>query len=122
MNKPWRSYRTGGFFDELVTDRGSPRATTRRAVNFFGGLSPDELQARRSAAELAVKEMGISFTVHTEEDNIDRAWPYDMIPRIISAREWATLSRGLAQRTRALNCFIDDIQPTADFDRRYCAG
>lgn len=109
MSKPWRSYRTGAFFDELMTDRGSPRVTPRRAINFFRGLSADELQARRSAAELAIKEMGISFTVHTEQDNIDRAWPYDMIPRIISAREWATLSRGLAQRTRALNCFIDDI-------------
>ena len=72
MSKPWRSYRTGAFFDELMTDRGSPRVTPRRAINFFRGLSADELQARRSAAELAIKEMGISFTVHTEQDNIDR--------------------------------------------------
>jgi uncharacterized circularly permuted ATP-grasp superfamily protein len=109
MSKPWRRYSTGRFFDELITQGGSPRVAARRAVNFFKGLSADELQARRAAAELAIKEMGISFTVYTEGENIDRAWPFDMIPRVISAREWSGVSQGLAQRTRALNCFIDDI-------------
>ena len=61
------------------------------------------------AAALAIKEMGISFTVYTEGENIDRAWPFDMIPRVISAGEWSRVSHGLVQRTRALNCFIDDI-------------
>ena len=41
--------------------------------------------------------------------NIDRAWPFDIIPRVIPARDWTKVSRGLAQRSRALNCFIDDI-------------
>ncbi len=66
MSKTWRRYSTGRFFDELITRRGSPRAAARRAVNFFMGLSADELQSRRAAAELAIKEMGISFTVYTE--------------------------------------------------------
>jgi len=109
MSKPWRRYSTRRFFDELITHGGSPRVAARRAVNFFKGLSADELQARRAAAELAIKEMGISFTVYSEGENIDRAWPFDMIPRVISAREWSGVSHGLAQRTRALNCFIDDI-------------
>ena len=109
MSKPWRHYNMGRFFDELMTERGSPRVVARRAVNFFKGLSVDEMQARRAAAELAIKEMGISFTVYTEGENIDRAWPFYMIPRVISAREWSGVSQGLAQRTRALNCFIDDI-------------
>ena len=108
MSKPWRRYNTGRFFDELMTERDSPRVVARRAVNFFKSLSVDEMQARRAAAELAIKEMGISFTVYTEGENIDRAWPFDMIPRVISAREWSGVSQGLAQRTRALNCFIDD--------------
>ena len=109
MSKPWRRYNTGRFFDELMTERDSPRVVARRAVNFFKSLSVDEMQARRAAAELAIKEMGISFTVYTEGENIDRAWPFDMIPRVISAREWSGVSQGLAQRTRALNCFIDDV-------------
>jgi uncharacterized circularly permuted ATP-grasp superfamily protein len=78
-------------------------------VNFFKSLSVVEMQARRMAAALAIKEMGISFTVYTEGENIDRAWPFDMIPRVISAGEWSRVSHGLVQRTRALNCFIDDI-------------
>ena len=94
MSKPWRRYSTGHFFDELMTEQGSPRVAARRAVNFFRGLSIDELQARRQAAALAIKEMGISFTVYTEGGNIDRAWPFDMIPRVISAREWSRVSQG----------------------------
>ena len=62
-----------------------------------------------AAAELAIKEMGISFTVYSEGANIDRAWPFDFIPRVITDREWSQLSRGLLQRMRALNCFIDDV-------------
>ncbi len=109
MSKPWSRYSIGPFFDELMTPNGSPRAAARRAVNFFKSLSVGEMDTRRMAAALAIKEMGISFTVYTEGGNIDRAWPFDMIPRVISTREWSRVSQGLVQRTRALNCFIDDI-------------
>ena len=63
----------------------------------------------RDAAELAVKEMGISFTVYSKGSNIDRSWPVDVIPRIISAAECKRISKGLAQRSRALNKFIHDV-------------
>ena len=63
----------------------------------------------RDAADLAIKEMGISFTVYSDGTNIDRAWPFDVVPRIIPARDWRKVSRGLAQRTKALNCFIQDV-------------
>ena len=109
MNKSWKSYDTGAFFDELITPKGSPRVAARRAVNLLQSLSEEDMVARREAAELAIKEMGISFTIYSEGKNIDRAWPFDIIPRIITGRDWNKVSRGLAQRTRALNCFIDDI-------------
>ena len=54
-------------------------------------------------------EMGISFTVYSDEGNIDRAWPFDIIPRIIDAREWRIIEKGLKQRLTALNCFISDV-------------
>ena len=63
----------------------------------------------RDAADLAIKEMGISFTVYSDGTNIDRAWPFDVVPRIIPASDWRKVSRGLAQRTKALNCFIQDV-------------
>ena len=109
MKRSWNAYDTGPFFDELVTATGKPRVAARRAVNLFKELSAEEMKARRSAAEMAIMDMGISFTVYSEGENIDRAWPFDMIPRIITAKDWAKVSLGLAQRTRALNAFIDDI-------------
>jgi uncharacterized circularly permuted ATP-grasp superfamily protein len=109
MNNSWKSYRTGDFFDELITPAGKPRVVARRAVNLLQGLSRGEMASRRAAAELAIREMGISFTIYSEGKNIDRAWPFDIIPRVIRARDWQKVSHGLAQRTRALNRFIDDI-------------
>ena len=109
MNNSWKSYQTGDYFDELITDKGRPRLAARRAVNMLQELPTEEMSARRSAAELAIREMGISFTIYSEGKNIDRAWPFDIIPRVISGKDWARVSRGLAQRTRALNAFIDDI-------------
>ncbi|QFU74666.1 circularly permuted type 2 ATP-grasp protein [Halioglobus maricola] len=109
MNKSWKSYNTGPFFDELITDAGKPRVAARRAVNLLQKLSRDEMEARRNAAELAIRDMGISFTIYSEGQNIDRAWPFDIIPRVIGGRDWSRVSQGLAQRTRALNAFIDDI-------------
>jgi uncharacterized circularly permuted ATP-grasp superfamily protein len=109
MNNSWKSYNTGEFFDELVTPKGSPRACARRVVNMLQKLPQDEMADRRSAAELAIREMGISFTIYSEGKNIDRAWPFDIIPRVIPARDWDRVSHGLAQRSRALNAFIDDI-------------
>ena len=109
MNKSWKSYKAGDFFDELVTPAGRPRVAARRAVNLLQKLSREEMAARRAEAELAIREMGISFTIYSEGKNIDRAWPFDIIPRVISGRDWDKVSKGLAQRTRALNAFIDDI-------------
>ena len=109
MDTSWKGYESNGFFDESITPKGNPRSAAARAINFLRSLSGSELAERRHAAELAVKEMGISFTVYSEGTNIDRAWPFDFIPRVITDREWAQLSRGLLQRIRALNAFIDDV-------------
>jgi len=109
MSKSWNTYDSGSFFDELITPRGQPRVAARGAVNLLRNLSPEEVGARRAEAELAIKDMGITFTIYSEGKNIDRVWPFDIIPRVISAREWAEVSRGLVQRCRALNTFINDI-------------
>ena len=112
MNNSWKTYngsKAGDFYDELITDTGGPRLAARQAVKLLQELSSEDMAARRGAAELAIREMGISFTIYSEGKNIDRAWPFDIIPRIIPAKEWQKVSQGLAQRSRALNCFIDDI-------------
>ncbi len=105
----WSDYQVpGSTFDELITANGQPRKYARKLFSRLRKFGMDELAARRSAAELSILEMGISFTVYSQAKNIDRAWPFDIIPRIISAAEWQQVSAGLAQRMRALNMFIND--------------
>lgn len=109
MSNSWKSYNTGAFFDELITPAGKPRVAARQAVNLLQDLSREEVTTRRAAADLAIKEMGVSFTIYSEGGNIDRAWPFDLIPRVIPARDWDKVCLGLIQRSRALNKFIDDV-------------
>ncbi len=109
MKGCWEGYDATRAFDELMTPKGTPRAAARRIVNHLSKLPAEELAARQAAADLSIREMGISFTVYSESGNIDRAWPYDLIPRVIRARDWDRVSAGLKQRSIALNRFIDDI-------------
>lgn len=109
MAVEWRDYRSSEHYDELIDATGQPRAGSRRLLDYLVNLSPKDLAERRLAADLAIKVMGVTFTVYTEGKNVDRAWPFDIIPRVITAREWERTEAGLKQRTRALNHFIQDV-------------
>ncbi len=108
MSDRWSAYDSPGF-DELITQDGSSRAVSKNLTHWFNSLSNEELESRQQAAQLAIEQMGITFTVYSEKGNIDREWPLDIIPRIIDAQEWGEIEKGLKQRLRALNKFIDDI-------------
>ncbi len=105
----WSLYPQDLFYDELIDRNGAPRAGARQLANHLAGLSARKLKNRQQEADRAIIEMGISFTVYTEGENIDRAWPFDIIPRTIAAAEWQRIDQGLRQRLRALNHFIDDV-------------
>ncbi|MFT5172199.1 MAG: putative circularly permuted ATP-grasp superfamily protein [Gammaproteobacteria bacterium] len=106
----WRDYKTKGLHDEALRAPSRPRAVARALTRHFSSLGTDELASIRVGAELAIKEQGISFRIYTEEEgSIDRAWPLDVIPRVMAASEWRGIERGLEQRVRALNLFIDDL-------------
>jgi uncharacterized circularly permuted ATP-grasp superfamily protein len=105
----WKSYAKGDFFDELISAPGKPRPFARTLAKYLASLSDEELIQRQDAVRYAIKTMGISFTVYSEAGNIDREWPFDLIPRIIPQKEWQITSKGLEQRLRALNCFIHDV-------------
>lgn len=106
----WKTYDVTDFFDELIEQRDKPRQAAAPLVNNLAEMDEAELSSRQAAAELAIKETGVTFTVYTEEEGvIDRAWPFDIIPRIITHAEWARVEAGLKQRVRALNLFIDDL-------------
>ena len=98
-------------FDELW---GSARE--RRARPGFEPLAewlsetpPAELDRRQQAAEAAFRSLGITFSVYGEEEAAERIIPFDIVPRLFTAGEWAKLSAGLEQRVRAINAFIGDV-------------
>ena len=97
------------FYDELIDENGVARPHGAPLIDYLSQLSEEELKNAQNAAELVVKEMGITFTVYGEGSSIDRAWPIDIIPRIISNKEWQHVEKGLKQRVKALNMFIDDL-------------
>jgi uncharacterized circularly permuted ATP-grasp superfamily protein len=118
MKTNWSTYPTAGLHDELVGPSGGPRSAARALLGYLTGLGGAEIAVRQQAAEMAIRAMGITFTVYHEQDgSIDRAWPLDIIPRTISRKEWQRIEKGLIQRAAALNLFIDDIYHEQKFIR-----
>lgn len=109
MESIWENYETERAYDELMYSAAEPRLVSQQLCHYLNSLNEDDIDKRKIAAELAIMEMGISFTVYSDEGNIDRAWPFDIIPRIIEAKEWRMIERGLKQRLTALNHFINDV-------------
>ena len=109
LRPDWREYDTPSF-DELMKGPNKPRPFVKQVVEFFSSMSEEDTAQYKTAADLAIKEMGITFTVYNDEEgSIDRAWPFDIVPRVIASSEWSSIEKGLKQRVRALNLFIDDL-------------
>ncbi|MGZ5620912.1 MAG: circularly permuted type 2 ATP-grasp protein [Methylobacter sp.] len=115
MKSIWENYKTDSAYDELMCSEFQPRQISYRLCQYLNSLNKSDIDKRKMAAELAILEMGISFTVYSDEGNIDRAWPFDIIPRIISSTEWRKIEIGLKQRLTALNCFIADVYDQQEF-------
>src|SRR5262245_7371317 len=105
----FRTYSTDGFYDEMFSADGLPRSIAQMLVQNIESLTDGELERRQKAADLALLNMGITFTVYGHEAGTEKVWPFDIVPRIIEAGEWDHIERGLRQRITALNLFIDDI-------------
>ena len=103
-------YDAGAFHDELVAPDGTARPPARAVIDAIGALTLDELRARQRAAEADIAASGITFSLSGEDGaNIDRAWPFDVIPRVFGSEEWRVVEAGLAQRLTTLNRFIHDL-------------
>jgi uncharacterized circularly permuted ATP-grasp superfamily protein len=96
-------------FDEMNGADGAVRPAYAQLSAWLSEIRPDVLDYRRREAELVFRRIGITFAVYGEADAQERLIPFDVIPRILAAAEWATLSRGLAQRVKALNLYIKDV-------------
>ncbi len=105
-----KDYDPGPFFDEMMAGKNRARPIAKELIGLFRKMDSEELAARQAAADMAIKEMGITFTVYSENDGmIDRSWPFDIVPRVIDKAEWDIVEAGLKQRVKALNMFIDDL-------------
>ena len=96
-------------FDELVAADGSARAPATAIAKFIERYGAAELKRRQTQLDQTISSMGVCFTLYNEGQNIDRAWPLDVMPRTILASEWRKTSAGLTQRLTALNLFINDL-------------
>ncbi|QJD70998.1 circularly permuted type 2 ATP-grasp protein [Marinobacterium sp. LSUCC0821] len=105
----WSNYCSPTIYDELIDANCSPRPAAQRLISYMEQMSPDELNSRKQMADATIRELGVSFTVYTDEGNIDRAWPFDIIPRVIDWNQWKRTEQGLKQRLTALNMFINDL-------------
>ncbi|WP_254173613.1 circularly permuted type 2 ATP-grasp protein [Planktothrix pseudagardhii] len=105
----FQSYDPGEFYDELFVAKGQPRPYAAALIDRINSLSPGDLEIRQEAAKTAMMKLGATFNVYSDSQGTERILPFDLIPRIVSASEWAWLEQGLKQRIHALNLFIDDI-------------
>ncbi len=104
-------------FDEMNGPDGSLRPAYEALSDWLKGMPPDALEYRRQEAELLFRRIGITFAVYGEQDAQERLIPFDVVPRILSGKEWAHLERGLKQRVKALNMFLRDIYHSRDILR-----
>jgi uncharacterized circularly permuted ATP-grasp superfamily protein len=104
------NYEVGDFFDEMFAAPNEPRPHYRRLHEMLSEMTAEAFNESRSHADISFLYQGITFTVYSQqEQGIERIFPFDLIPRIIPAAEWAHLERGLIQRVTALNLFLNDI-------------
>jgi len=104
-----KNYVLDHAYDEMFAGPDDLHGHYEPVFNRFCSLPPEELQRRKQAAELSFLNQGITFTVYGRGDRSEHIFPYDLVPRIITGAEWATVERGLTQRITALNLFLRDI-------------
>jgi uncharacterized circularly permuted ATP-grasp superfamily protein len=97
------------IFDEMRQEDGLIRSPYTAVDSFLAQLPREVLETRQREAEFLFRRIGITFAVYGEAESNERLIPFDVIPRILAAQEWTTLTRGLEQRVRALNLYIKDV-------------
>ncbi len=97
-----------GTWDETIAAAGA-RPEFRRVLDHLGTLTPDELARHQQLAELALLNQGVTFSVYADHRGTEKIFPFCLMPRLVSAADFAHVERGLLQRMRALSAFLDDI-------------
>src|SRR5215470_20005010 len=101
-------------FDEMTGPDGQVRPAYGALAQWLQGAPPELLERRRREAELLFRRIGITFAVYGDAEAQERLIPFDVIPRVLSGKEWGILEKGLRQRVLALNMFLRDIYHNRD--------
>lgn len=102
-------YDGNGFFCELTSPRQGNAEELAAICRRLERLDISALRRRAADAERELFNLGITFTVYSDKDAIDRILPFDVIPRVITAAEWTHLEAGVVQRVQAINLFLQDV-------------
>ena len=108
----WQDGQSTRFLPGTALPAGTVRQHYQRFAEWLARQTPEAMEDKRAEAELIFQRVGITFAVYGGQDatnGTERTIPFDGIPRIFPAHEWALLERGLRQRVRALNMFLHDI-------------
>jgi len=98
-----------GAWDELFQAPGEVRPEFRRAAAALGLRSRQEFARAQGLAEKALLDQGVTFSVYADQRGTEKIFPFCLVPRLVGAAEWARLEKGLTQRVRALEAFIEDL-------------
>ncbi|MGH8093655.1 MAG: circularly permuted type 2 ATP-grasp protein [Chthoniobacterales bacterium] len=109
MSDLFSAYEVDNFFDEMFSAPGVARPHYHRLLESFKEMGPADFERKRDLAAASFLTQGVTFTVYNDDQGTERIFPFDLIPRIIPAREWDLVERGLVQRITALNLFLHDI-------------
>ena len=107
------NYTIDRAFDEMRGADGQVREHYRALTEVLARLPIEELRRRKQSADLSFLTQGITFTVYGRDEGTEKIFPYDLLPRLITGREWQQIERGLIQRITALNEFLRDIYSDA---------
>ena len=98
-----------GTWDELFTESGAPRPAFRKAYDALGAHTRAGFAMCQGLAERALLNQGVTFSVYSDQRGTEKIFPFCLVPRMVSAPDWAALERGLVQRVRALELFLADM-------------
>lgn len=96
-------------WDEMFYDNGGIKQHYGKLKNLLKTISTNELDRKEELSSQLFMNQGVTFTVYNDSIGTEKIFPFDILPRIITASEWDTIERGIKQRITALNLFIGDI-------------
>ena len=110
MASLWDKYDSDTTYDEYLGEDNKLRKQAKVISNILEKIGSKKLQEIERNCASTISARGINFRVYSSGKKAqEKKWPLDIIPRIIPKKDWSKVSKGLLQRVKALNLFIDDV-------------